>query len=117
MISQLNSFFNKRKPWYSWLNKSLPSIMGAFIGLAPSVIIWEYKSGLSWVLYLTFAFLISVIVIGLLSMKQVLFPYVRVFFSNKPNQKLSSELIAVIINLAMLIATISGIVIPLITNK
>ncbi len=117
MISQLKNFFAKRKPWYAWLNKALPFLIGALIWPSILVAIWGFVANLPWAGFLASTFFVSIIVIGWLGFKQKLFPYVRIFFSQRSKQKLSYEVLVIILNLAILIATLASIVIPLVASK
>ena len=117
MISQLKNFFAKRKPWYARLKASLPFLIGMFIWSSPLVAVWGYIAKLPWVALLASVFFISVIMIGWLGFKQKLFPSVRIFFSQRTKQKLSYEVIVIILDLAILIATLASVVIPLAAKK
>src|SRR4030042_6046050 len=116
IISKLKSFFIKRKPWYAWLNVSMPYLLGIFSGLSLITFIWGYSVGLRWSLVFVLFFFISIIIIGVLSLQEKLFPHVKIIFSQKTNHKLNYELIAIILNMAILLATIASIVIPLNIN-
>jgi hypothetical protein len=112
-ISQLNSFFKKRKPWYSWLNATMPIIAPLLSWASLFIIFWGYYTKLPWVMFIASALFVSTIAVGWMSFKERLFPYVKVFFSDKPNNKSSYELITLILELAILIATIISIIVPL----
>ena len=114
--SQIDSFFKKRKPWYSWLTKSLSYITGFIIWPSILAAAWGYKAGLPWVTFLSSTLFASIVIISWLSYKQKLFPYVRVYFSEKPKQKSSYEFTVILLELAILVATILSIIIPMILN-
>jgi hypothetical protein len=111
--SQLNAFFRSRRPWYSWLNASIPFLTPLLSWAAIAIAIWGYRDGLIWATIIATLLFISVIVVGLLNYKQQLFPYVKVFFTDKPNRKLALEAIILVLELAILIATLLSIIIPL----
>jgi hypothetical protein len=111
--SQLNTFFRSRKPWYSWLNGSIPVLLPLLSWAALAIAIWGYRYDLIWVLVIATLLFISVIVVGWLYFKQQLFPYVKVFFTDKPNRKLAIEVIMLVLELTILIATLLSIIIPL----
>ena len=111
--SQLSDFFRNRKPWYSWLNATIPVLTPLLSWVAIATAIWGYRAEqIGGVIVATLLF-VSVITVGWLNFKQQLFPYVRVFFLDKTNQKIGVEVITLILEIAILIATLISIVIPL----
>jgi len=115
--SQLNAFFRNRKPWYSWLNASIPVLTLLLSWAAIAIAVWGYRANLIWVTLVATLLFISVVVVGWFNFKQQLFPYVKVSFLDKPNQKLGIEVITLVLELAILIATILSIIIPLMARS
>jgi len=108
-IEQINRFFSKRKPWYNkiyWITYTFPFliILGA---------LWSFNFYLvDKKVFLVSAsiFTISLVILSLINSKSKLFPYIVVKFSDKPNKKISYQLIIIIINILTLMATVLGLI-------
>lgn len=108
-IEQLNRFFSKRKPWYNkifWISYLFPFLI--IIGA-----IWSfnfYIASKKLVFISATLFTISMVVLSLINSKSKLFPYLKVYFSNRPRKNISYQIITVIISILTLIATILGLI-------
>jgi hypothetical protein len=114
MILQLDRFFAKRKPWYSFLNRSEPVWIAGLIVIS----LYVARALVSLILKQDFILFFSMLVpfllgvtIPILAFKQVIFPYVRIYAYIKGEAKINYELLNLIVAIGALLVGVAGIVI------
>lgn len=111
--TQLNEFFLAHRPWYTLVNRFLPMVgpSVSISALFSAALLARQGSVVSAILSGTLAVVCAAAV--WLSMTQKLFPYVRVQLSDSPIRRSAFELITLLVQVLLLIATIISILFPL----
>ena len=118
-IQQLQKFFKTCKPWYASINKLMPILSPLLIIPGINVAIYAFKNNLPYLFASTLIFSIFWAIITVLTFKQTIFPYVRIYTTdNKPNKLFTKESISLVVGIiSLLVSIFSEIVLPLIIKK
>ncbi|MCB2214395.1 hypothetical protein KQH50_03250 [bacterium] len=116
MNTKLERYFSKLKPWYSFLRSSFSWVGPSLIVLSLTGQVYGILTGSIWLTILSFLSMILSTVIVKLGIDHKIFPQTRIFLIPKPKKKISTELIIAIFELLISVATLAGIIIPIITT-
>lgn len=117
-IAQLTSFFKKRKPWYSLINKVIPFLSPSLIMSGFYLSLFSIKADAKLSAGICVSFTILMVIISYFSFRGKLFPYVRIYPSSRRKRIFTYELVSTIIAVLALIVSIAGtILIPILSKK
>lgn len=113
-IRRLNVFFAKRKPWYAPITRLAPFLVGLALPISVILTLLPAKADRWEWIVAPILLLITTVILGWLSYKERVFPYVRIVLKDRPQKAISYELLAVVISaLALIVSIVGNIIIPL----
>lgn len=116
-IAQLTKFFKSRKPWYSLITRIIPFVGPALVTSGFYIGLFAIKNDKTISAILGFLLAFSMVMISYYSYKAKLFPYARIYATNK-KKLLTYEMVSTVIAiLAFIVSVIGTIVIPIIQKK
>jgi hypothetical protein len=112
----LNAFFKRRKPWYAFLDKLTPFGGGLLVGASITGISLALSRGYFLLSLAPITALILSAVFSWLSLKEKVFPHVLIKFSDRPKRRIDRDLVMLLLVFLTLIATVVGIIVPLVQD-
>jgi len=117
-IAQLTKFFRSRKPWYSLITRIIPFVGPALVMSGFYIGLFAIKNAKTVSAILGFVLAFSMVMISYYSYKAKLFPYVKIYATNKDKRFLTYEMVKTVIAILVLIVSIIGtIVVPILQKK
>jgi hypothetical protein len=111
---QLLGFFRRHTPWYGWIVCLLPMVASPLFLAALFGGVFLFSRGRLIPALLSLLLALLTATVTWLAFTNRIFPYVRVVLERAPTRPGSVELLTLILQIGLLIATILSVVVPLI---
>ncbi|MHA2220064.1 MAG: hypothetical protein ACXACY_29590 [Candidatus Hodarchaeales archaeon] len=108
-IAQLTSFFKSRKPWYSLINRILPIVSPALVMSGFLIGLFALKNANIILAIISLFLAFIMLIISYYAFNYKLFPYVRIYATNKEKRVIPYEIVLIVIALLTLIVMVIGL--------